>query len=157
MEFLDILKVICIAALPISELRGAIPTAIVAFNFPWHLAYLFSVLGNILPLPFLVFFLEAIVTLAMKIPFLRHPMQAYLARTARQKKYIDRFGWLGLAIFIAIPLPFTGIWTGMVLASLVRMNPRYSVPAAIIGVIIAGALVTGATMLGWAVANLFTA
>ena len=157
MDFLDILKVIGIAATPISELRGAIPIAIGVYDFPWYYAYLFSIIGNLLPIPFILLFLNAIIPLLSKIHFMDRLMQWFFARTRRKGKLVERYEWLGLMIFVAIPLPVTGAWTGAILAVLLGLKFRSAFTSIGAGVLVAGAIVTAATMLGWAVAGIFTA
>ena len=157
MEPVDILKVIGTAVLPISELRGAIPLAIGTYHFPWYYAYIFGVIGNLIPIPFILLFFEAVTPLLGRVVFLNKMVQWYLNWTRRRAKSIERYGWFGLAIFVAIPLPITGAWTGSILAALLGKNFKYAFSAVALGVLLAGVIVTCATMLGWAVAGLFTA
>jgi len=156
MDILEILKVIGYAALPILELRGAIPIAIGRYHFTWYYAYLFGVLGNILPVPFLLGFLEGIISLLSKVRFLERVIQWFLERTSRRRKIVDKYERFGLALFVAIPLPITGAWTGSILAFLMGLKFKHSLISIIAGVLIAGAIVTSATVLGWAVADIFT-
>lgn len=157
MDPVDALKVIAIAALPVSELRGAIPVAIGIYHFSWYHAYLFGVIGNLLPIPFILLLFNGAIILLCRVRFLGSLIQKYLERTQRQKKYVDRFGWLGLTLFVAIPLPATGAWTGTILGAMLRMHPRRILLAVLLGILIAGGIVTAATVLGWAVADMFTA
>jgi uncharacterized membrane protein len=156
MDLLEILIVIGTAASPIIELRGAIPIAIGRYHFTWYYAYLFSVIGNILPVPFLLGFLKGIISLLSKVGFLDRIIQWFLERTRRRGKIVDRYERVGLALFVAIPLPITGAWTGSILAFLMGLRFKYSLISIITGVLIAGAIVTCATVLGWAVADIFT-
>jgi uncharacterized membrane protein len=157
MDFLDILKVIGIAVLPVSELRGAIPVAISVYDFTWYYALLFGVIGNLLPVPFVLLFLNAIIPLLNKVRFLARLMDWYFNWTKRKKTIVERYEWLGLAVFVGIPLPFTGAWTGAILAVLMGLKFKYAFSSIATGVLIAGVIVTAATVLGWAVADLFTA
>jgi len=157
MDFIDILKVLGIAVLPISELRGAIPVAIVTYDFPWYYAYLFGVIGNILPVPFILLFLNHIIRLLGKVRFLDRLMQWFFELTRRRGNLVERYKWIGLALFVGIPLPITGAWTGSILSVLLGLKFRYAFSSILLGVIIAGAIVTCATVLGWAIADLFTA
>jgi uncharacterized membrane protein len=156
MEPVDVLKVIGIAVIPISELRGAIPIAISVYHFPWYYAYLFGVIGNLLPVPFILLLLDKIIPLLGRVGFLDKLMQRYFAWTKRRSKQIERYGWFGLTLFVAIPLPVTGAWTGSILAVLLGMKFKRAFSAILLGVIIAGIIVTCATELGWAVAGVFT-
>ena len=157
MEFLDILKVIGIAILPVSELRGAIPVAIGVYDFPWYCAYLFGIIGNLLPTPFILLFLNYVIPVLSRVKFLDRIIQWFFKRTRRRGKLVERYEWLGLMAVVAIPLPFTGAWTGAILAVLLGLKFKYAFSAIVVGVLIAGAIVTAATVLGWAVAGIFTA
>ncbi len=156
MDFTEILIVIGTAASPIIELRGAIPIAIVRYEFTWYYAYLLSVIGNIIPVPFLLGFLEGIISLLSRVHFLERIIQWFLTRTRRRGKILERYERFGLALFVAIPLPITGAWTGSILAFLMGLKFKHALVSIIAGVLIAGAIVTSATMLGWAVADIFT-
>jgi len=157
MDFSEILKVIGIGMLPVFELRGAIPVAISVYDFPWFYAYLFGVIGNLLPIPFILLFLNGIIPWLCRWHYLEHIIQWFLKRTRRRGKLVERYEWFGLMIFVAIPLPFTGAWTGAILAVLMGLKFRYAFSAIFAGILISGTLVTAATVLGWAVAGLFTA
>jgi uncharacterized membrane protein len=156
MEPVDVLKVIGTAVIPIAELRGAIPIAISVYHFPWYYAYIFGVIGNLLPVPFILLLLDKIIPFLGRVAFLDKLMQRYFAWTKRRSKRIERFGWFGLTLFVAIPLPVTGAWTGSILAVLLGMKFKHAFSAIFLGVIIAGIIVTCATVLGWAVAGIFT-
>jgi uncharacterized membrane protein len=157
MDPVDILKVIGTAALPISELRGAIPIAIGVYHFPWYYAYIFSIIGNLLPVPFILLLLDKITPILSRVGFFDRLIQWYFKWTERRSKSVERFGWLGLTLFVAIPLPITGAWTGSILAVVLGLKFKVAFSAIILGVIIAGIIVTCATVLGWSVANIFTA
>lgn len=152
----DILKVIGTAVLPISELRAAIPIAISTYQFEWYYAYLFGVIGNLLPVPFILLLFNNIIPLLSRVDFLDRIMKWYFAWTKRRSKPIERYGWFGLMIFVMIPLPVTGAWTGSILAALLGMRFKYAFTAVVAGVLLAGVIVTCATELGWAVADVFT-
>jgi uncharacterized membrane protein len=156
MDLLDILTVIGTAASPIIELRGAIPIAIGKYHFTWYYAYLFSVIGNILPVPFLLKFLDPIISILSRIKVLDRLIQWFLAWTRRRSKIVERYERIGLALFVAVPLPITGAWTGSILAVLLGLRFRYALISIITGVLIAGAIVTCASVLGWAVADILT-
>ena len=156
MELSEILTVIGSAALPILELRASIPIAIVRYHFTWYYAYLFSIIGNIIPVPFILKFLDAIISLLSKVKFMDKLIQWFLARTRRRGKIVERYETIGLTLFVAIPLPITGAWTGSILAVLMGLKFRRAMVSIFIGVLIAGVIVTCATQLGWAVADLFT-
>jgi uncharacterized membrane protein len=149
----DILAVIVVAAAPIAELRGAIPLAIGVYDWPWYYALVFGIIGNLLPIPFILLFLDTITKLLDRIPLLNRAFAWFLEYTRRRSKIIKRYEQAGLVILVAIPLPFTGAWTGAVAASLIRVKFRYAFISIVIGVMIAGIVVTGATLLGWSIAG----
>lgn len=143
----DWLVTLIFAALPISEVRGAIPLAIGVFGYSPQEAYLLSVLGNLLPIIPLLLFLGPVSDYLRRFALWDRFFTWLFART--RKKYIQEhedFGLAALAIFVAIPLPMTGAWTGCALAFLLgfRFWPAFAAIAA--GVLIAGAVVTATVM-----------
>jgi uncharacterized membrane protein len=157
MTFLTILTAIGISVLPVFELRGAIPWAISVHHFPWYYALLFGIIGNLLPVPFILIFFDKIVELLSRVRLIDRLLQWFLERTRRRGKAVERYKRIGLALFVAIPLPVTGAWTGSILAVLLGLKFRYAFISIVIGVLVAGIIVTCATQLGWAAADLFTA
>lgn len=143
----DWLMTMIVAALPISEVRGAIPLGIGIYDFSPFEAYLLSVFGNLLPIIPLLLFLGPVSDYLRRFPLGDRFFAWLFART--RKKCIqehENFGLVALAIFVAIPMPLTGAWTGCVVAFLLgfRFWPAFAAIAA--GVLIAGAIVTAATM-----------
>jgi uncharacterized membrane protein len=143
----DWLMTMIVAALPISEVRGAIPLGIGIYDFSPFEAYLLSVFGNLLPIIPLLLFLGPVSDYLRRFPLGDRFFTWLFART--RKKCIqehENFGLVALAIFVAIPMPLTGAWTGCVVAFLLgfRFWPAFAAIAA--GVLIAGAIVTAATM-----------
>jgi uncharacterized membrane protein len=143
------LIVVIIAILPIIELRGALPVAINVFNMPWYWAYCLAVIGNMLPVPILLLFFEALARIVSKVEIGRRLVNWVLERTRRHGKFIQRYERIGLMLFVAIPLPFTGAWTGSIAAFLMGMKFRYSFLSILCGVLISGAIVTCLCLLGW--------
>jgi len=139
---------LAVAALPISEVRGAIPLAIGVYGYePWQ-AYLLSVFGNLLPIIPLLLFLGPVSDYLRHFGWGDRFFSWLFART--RKKYIqehENFGLTALVIFVAMPLPMTGAWTGCAIAFLLgfRFWPAFAAIAA--GVLLAGIVVT-ATVVG---------
>ena len=154
MDITDVLKVIAIAASPVTELRGAIPVAVGVYDFPWYYAFLFGVIGNLLPVPFIILFCYYVVPILSKVPALDRLAQWFFARMRRRGKLVERYERIGLALIVAIPLPFTGAWTGSVLSVLFGLKFRNAFLSITVGVLLAGTIVTCATVLGWAAAGL---
>ena len=143
------LIVIIISALPIVELRGALPVAINLFHMPWYWAFCLSVIGNLLPVPILLLFFESLARLASKVEVGRKLVSWVLERTRRQGELIQRYERIGLILFVAIPLPVTGAWTGSIAAFLLGIKFNYAFFSIFCGLIIAGAIVTSLCLLGW--------
>jgi uncharacterized membrane protein len=141
--------VVIIAALPIIELRGAIPVAINIFHIPWYWAFLLAVTGNMLPVPMLLLFFAYLEKLLSKTKFGKKLIQWALERARRPNALIKKYERIGLIIFVAIPLPVTGAWTGSIAAFLCGIKYKYSFLAILTGVLIAGVIVTCLSLLGW--------
>jgi len=151
LAFSNVLIVLALAASPISELRGAIPVAITVFHFPWYYAFLLAVIGNLLPVPFILLFLDAFSKLLGKIGIFERMLQWFFKHTRRRGKIIERYERIGLTLFVAIPLPITGAWTGSVVAVLFGLKFKHALLSIFIGILIAGIIVTCATLLGWSI------
>lgn len=142
----DILKIIFVAALPIAELRLAIPGAIEFLEIPWYYAFLIAVVGNMLPVPFILLFLEAATRLLSKVAIFGRFLNWLFERTRRRGQIIQKYKRIGLVLFVAIPLPVTGAWTGSLAAVIFGIKPKQAFISIFIGVIIAGIIVTSLWM-----------
>jgi len=143
------LAVLIISALPVVELRLALPVAINLFHFPWYYALPLAIIGNLLPVPFILLFLDAVSRLLSKIGFFRRMLHWLFERTRRRGKIITRYERIGLVLFVAVPLPVTGAWTGSLAAVLFGLKFRHAFLSIFIGVFIAGVIVTCLSLLGW--------
>lgn len=147
----EIFTVFLMAASPILECRGSIPYGILTGIDPGTV-FVASFLGNILPVPFLLLFLNRFERWVMgmgegnwlKLIYVRYVE----GLRRRSKSTIDRFGFLGLTIFVAVPLPLTGAWTASLLSYLLGMDLKRSLGAIIIGALGACTIVM-ALMLGF--------
>jgi uncharacterized membrane protein len=151
-----------LALLPISELRGAIPFA-VAGGIPWYFAYPFAAAVNSLAAPLCWLFLSSLHKVFLKLaerPFFgwyRKLFERFVERARlKLRKNLEKWGWLGLALFVAVPLPVTGAWTGTLGAWVLGLSKKRTLAAVITGVVIAGAIVTAVTILGIGALGLFT-
>lgn len=135
--------------LPITELRGALPIALVYFGLPFWSAYALATLGNILPAVFLVFFLEKIADYLSHRHYWFNRFFAWLFERTRRRHnhHFEIWGPLALMIFVALPLPLTGAWSGAAAAFVFGIPAKRAVPSIIAGVLIAG-LAVGAITLG---------
>lgn len=131
-----------ISMVPIFELRGSIPLAVLHFNLPVWKAFLISVAGNIVPVLPLIFYLEPIRKALSRIRIFNAFFTWFYKHTYRRTEKVMKYGAMGLSLFVAIPLPVTGAWTGSVAAILFNIKPRYAFPAITLGVVLAGVIVS---------------
>lgn len=136
-NFPDWLSVILLSALPITELRVSLPLALFYYDLPVWEAALFSVIGNTLPIPIVFFLLPPMLVWAeAHSPALHRFFQNHLRRL--EHTYADRYhrwGALFLFLFVAVPLPGSGVWTGSVLSIIFGMKPKFSIPAIFFGML----------------------
>ena len=131
-----------VAMLPIIELRGGIPFGVALGLNPWA-AFFASVIGNLLPLPFIVVYIRRIFFwMRRHMPRLNDLVDRMERKAHLKGRKVTRYKYLGLMIFVAIPLPGTGGWTGALAAAFLNMPLRKAMPAMSAGVLIAGFLVT---------------
>ena len=143
------LIVVIISALPVVELRGALPVAINLFHMQWYWAFLLAVIGNMLPVPILLLFFDSLAKIVRKVETGKKLVDWVFRHTRRHEKAVLKYEWLGLMVFVAIPLPMTGAWTGSIIAFILGMRFTYAFLSILCGVIIAGAIVTCLCLLGW--------
>ena len=143
--------VFIVATLPIVELRGAIPFALSSAMGPamsWWSAYLLSCLGNMVPIVPILAALGPISDWLRRRSSLAERFFTWLfSRTRRRGRVVERYGALGLILFVAIPLPVTGGWTGAAAAFLFGVPFRKALPCIALGVMIAGGVVTALTLM----------
>ena len=134
-----------ISMIPVIELRGGLPYGILnGLSLP--LASLAAVTGNMLPVPFILFFIEKIFELLRKyIPKMNNFICRMESRAASKRETIEKYGYVGLLILVAIPLPGTGAWTGSMIAAVLNIRMKRAIPPILVGVVIAGLLVSLAT------------
>lgn len=135
-----------VAALPIAELRGALPLALGMYKFSLKKAFFLSFLGNIIPIIPVLIFLNFFSHLLMRYSWANKFFTWWFTRTRKHSKVIEKYEAIGLAIFVGIPLPITGAWSGCVAAYLLGIKFRYALPAIVIGVLIAGIIVSSTTL-----------
>lgn len=135
------LRVFLLSTLPIIELRGAIPYGIAMGMNPIHAALL-CIVGSMVPVPFLLFFLKPFFTKLRRIPMIRKFEVWLINRTERKAGNIKKYSMLGLVLFVAIPLPSTGIWTGSIAAALLNLRIKHAFFAILLGNIVAAILLT---------------
>lgn len=130
-----------ISMVPIVELRGAIPIA-VHHGLDFHLAIPVAIIGNLLPVPFVIVFIRKIFAWARKkLPRLDRAIGRLEARAQKRAGLVQKYTFWGLFLLVAIPLPGTGAWTGALVAAMLDMRLKRAFPAIALGVLTAGLLV----------------
>ena len=134
-----------IAAIPVVELRGAIPAGAAAGLDPW-LACVAAVIGNLLPVPFIILLVRQVFDWLRKRPFFAPKIDALERRAHLKGRMVRKYRLLGLVLFVAVPLPGTGAWTGALVAAFLNIRLRHALPAITLGVLVAGGIVTLMTL-----------
>ena len=131
-----------ISMVPVLELRGAIPIG-VAHGLDYRIAIAVSIVGNLVPVPFIVLFIRKIFAwLRTKSERLNGFVTRMEQRALKKSDTVRRARFWGLFLFVAIPLPGTGAWTGALIAAVLNMRLKRAVPVIFLGVIIAGCIIT---------------
>lgn len=141
----SILYTFFISMVPVVELRGAIPAGVAA-GLPLVAAAIISVIGNLVPVPFvLLFFRKLLYWMEERSSFLQRIAQKLKDKANSKKEQVLKYEFWGLVLLVAIPFPGTGAWTGAMVAAIVDMQLKRAVPAITLGVVIAGIVVSLAT------------
>ena len=137
------LGVLLCAMLPIIELRGAIPLG-AALALPWWQNYLFAVLGNMIPVPFILLFIKKIIAwmTASRVKFFNKIGTWLTNKAEKNRERVEKYSFWGVCLFVAIPLPVTGAWTGSLVAAVIDMKFHKALLSCLIGVLIAGVIMT---------------
>jgi uncharacterized membrane protein len=136
-----------IGALPVLEVRWAIPQALI-WKMPILKAFWLSVLGNIIPVAPLLFLLEPVSNKLRRFKLWSRFFDWFAERTKKKADLIQKYEALGLALFVAVPLPGTGAWSGCLAATLFKIRFRYAFIAIVAGVIGAALIVLALCLLG---------
>lgn len=153
MTFSHALWTLLFSMVPVGELRYTIPWAILNYDMHWYHAFPLAIAGNLLPVPFVLWFLGPFVRLLSRAERLDRIIQWVFARTRRRGRLVERYGPLGLVVFVAIPFPGTGAWTGALLAFLLGIELRRAMVCIALGVLAAGTIVTLLTLFAVEVAR----
>lgn len=151
------LQVLILSMAPISELRGAIPVGIITFNLPFWEVFLISIFGNLIPVLFILLFFESVNKLLSKKSLFFKSLFSRIFENTKVKfnPWIKKYGNLALALFVAVPLPLTGGWTGAIAAFLFGLPFKTAFPFISLGVFIAGVIVSLLTLGGVAIDKYF--
>lgn len=138
----ETLLTMLISMLPVVELRGGLPAG-VAMGLPIPVAFIASLVGNMIPVPFIILFVRPLFKwVRIHIPKLEGFISHLEARAEAKSADVLRYQTWGLLIFVAIPLPGTGAWTGALIAAVLNMRLKRAVPVIFLGVVIAGCIIT---------------
>lgn len=134
-----------ISMVPVIELRGAIPFG-TAHGLDVWTSTVVSMLGNMVPVPFIILFIRKIFDLMRKIsPRLDRLVRHFEEKADKHVETVNRYRFWGLCVLVAIPLPGTGAWTGALVAAMLEMRLKSAIPSILLGVVIAGLIVALAT------------
>ena len=134
-----------VSMVPVVELRGGVPFG-TALGLPAGEALIAAIVGNMIPIPFIIVYIRRIfLWLRRKSPRLNHLVDRLEKKAHLKGQKVTKYKYLGLWIFVAIPLPGTGAWTGALIAALLDMPLRKALPSIFLGVVTAGLIMTFAT------------
>lgn len=134
------LIVFFVSMIPIVELRGSILAA-GFLKMEFLSTYIIAVLGNMVPIPFILIFIDKIFAFLKRTP-LKNVVEKLENKAMSKSDQIRKYGRWGLLLFVGIPLPGTGAWTGALIATLLRMKKRESLPFIFLGVMMAGLIMS---------------
>ena len=136
-----VIGIFFISLLPVIELRGSIPIGYYQ-GLPWYTNMITSIIGNILPVPFILLFVVKVFEFMKKRNIMVGFIEKIEKRAMSRSESIANKEFLGLMLFVAIPFPGTGAWTGALIAALLQFDRKKSFLYILFGVLIAAALVT---------------
>ncbi len=141
-----------VSMIPVVELRGGIPFGVAA-GLPVWAAFLAAVIGNLIPVPFIIVYIRRVFQwMRRRMPRLNSLVDKLEQKAHLKGQRVTKYKYLGLALFVAIPLPGTGAWTGSLAAAFLDMPLRKAVPSVVLGVLIAGMAIS---ILSYGVVSLF--
>lgn len=144
LNFFDLLRkeliVMGTAAMPIIELRGAIPVGLALGLNVWT-TFIFAYLGTLVPVPVLLFFLRPVMSYLKQTRMLRWFAVWLEERTRRKSTSVQKYSLIGLFLFVAVPLPTTGVWTGSMIAAFLNIRILHAFPIIALGNLVAGLIV----------------
>ena len=136
-----VLTTLFVSMVPVIELRGAIPIG-TGLGLPLGLSIVVSIIGNMIPVPFIIVFIRKIFEwMRKKLPKLNGFVTKLEEKADKQKETVLRYEFWGLFILVAIPLPGTGAWAGALVAAMLDMKKKKAIPSILLGVVTAGIIV----------------
>lgn len=140
--------ILLLSTLPVTELRASIPIGILILKQNIRAVFFYSIIGNLLPIAPIYFFLEPVSRRLSKTECMHRFFDWLFARAKKHAGLIEKYEAIGLMLFVGIPFPGTGVWTGCLIASLLRMRFVPTFLASTGGVLIAAVIVTILTVMG---------
>ena len=138
-----------ISMVPIIELRGGVPFGVAVLGLPSYLAFPCAVIGNIIPVPFIIVYIRRIFQwMRRHMPRLNGLVDSLEKKAHLKGEKVTKYQSFGLYLFVAIPLPGTGAWTGSLAAAFLDMRLKKAFPAVVLGVITAGIIMLTLTHMG---------
>lgn len=131
------LAVVIISMVPLMELRGAVPLGVTA-GLAWNEVMPLAILGNMIPIPFLLFFGEKILDWVCTLPPLTKFATSYKEKLLSKTDQVTKYARIGLFLFVAVPLPGTGAWSGALIATILKMPKTKALLSILAGVVTAG-------------------
>lgn len=148
---IQLLTTFLVSMVPVIELRGAIPVGVAA-GVPLWQAILISIIGNMIPVPFIILFIKKIFAwMRGKSERLNAVVERMEAKADKNVEKVTRYEFWGLFLFVAIPLPGTGAWTGSLVAALLDMKLRKALPPIYLGILGAAVIISFVTYGAWRV------
>ena len=137
----EVAQVFFTSMIPVLELRAAIAFG-PAHQMPWVVTYLTAVIGNLIPVPFIILFVRKVFAWLRRVPAFGGVVDRLEAKAEKNKEKVLRYAGWGLYLFVAIPLPGTGAWTGSLIAAMLDLRLKKAFPSIAAGVFSAGVLMT---------------
>ena len=149
-------KELCVffcSMIPIIELRGAVPMGAV-LGMPWYITYILSILGNMLPVPFILLLIKKVIQWmsVSKIKLFNKISNFLLRKVEKKRAGIEKYAFWGVCLFVAVPLPVTGAWTGSLVAAMIDMKFWKALLSCLFGVMISGVIMT---LISYGIASIF--
>ena len=150
-------KELCVffcSMIPIIELRGAVPMG-AAFGMPFWQTYIISVIGNMVPVPFMLLFIKKLIQwMSHSKHKIFYKFAGFLnRRVEKNRAKIEKYSFFGVCLFVAVPLPVTGAWTGSLIAAMIDMKFWKAFLSTLLGVMISGVIMT---IISYGIAAIFS-
>ena len=148
LPLIDYFKVIGMSMLPIWELKGSIMFAYWEVGIPIWNSYFLALLGSCIPVPFILLFIKAVIHWMQKsrVKLFNRFSNWLLGKVDKNREKISKYGYWAIFVFVAIPLPGTGVWTGSLLAAMLDLKIKKALPAIVLGNVVAGLAILALTV-----------